>query len=144
MSTLAPQHPSGFADGETVSDAPTQVGGKLPRISQRDRRRAALTAEQLAPGRYLAIEDSGEVVVISVGEGSLRFGRGQASDVVLDDRSVSRRHAVVTRTGEDVVLWDDRSLNGVQVNGERVPHAVLQHGDAITMGDVQMRFVAVD
>ena len=59
MSTLAPQHPFGFADGETVSEAPTQAGGKLPRISQRDRNRAALTAEQLAPGRYLAIEDSG-------------------------------------------------------------------------------------
>lgn len=127
-----------------VNDAPTQVGGQLPRISQRDRRRAALTAEQLDPGRYLAIEDGGEVVVISVGDGSLRFGRGQASDVVLDDRSVSRRHAVVTRRDDAVVLWDDRSLNGVQVNGERVTQAVLQHGDAIALGDVQMRFVAVD
>ena len=51
--------------------------------------------------------------------------------------------AVVTRRGHDVVLWDDRSLNGVQVNGERVTQAVLEHGDAITLGDVQMRFVAV-
>jgi pSer/pThr/pTyr-binding forkhead associated (FHA) protein len=144
MTTLAPTHPFGFADNdETVSDMPTAVGS-LPRISQRDRQRATLTAEQLAPGRYLAIEDGGEVVVIAVGEGSLRFGRGIASDVVLEDRSVSRRHAVVTRTGEEVVLWDDRSLNGVQVNGERVKQAVLQHGDAIAMGEVQMRFVAVD
>jgi pSer/pThr/pTyr-binding forkhead associated (FHA) protein len=144
MTTLAPTHPFGFADNdETVSDMPTQAGA-LPRISQRDRQRAALTAEQLAPGRYLAIEDGGEVVVIAVGEGSLRFGRGIASDVVLEDRSVSRRHAVVTRTGEEVVLWDDRSLNGVQVNGERVKQAVLHHGDAIAMGEVQMRFVAVD
>jgi pSer/pThr/pTyr-binding forkhead associated (FHA) protein len=143
MTTLAPQHPFGFADDKTVSDMPTQVGA-LPRISQRDRQRAALTAEQLAPGRYLAIEDGGEVVVIAVGEGSLRFGRGIASDVVLEDRSVSRRHAVVTRTGKEVVLWDDRSLNGVQVNGERVKQAALQHGDAIAMGEVQMRFVAVD
>ncbi len=144
MSTLAPQPPSSFTDGATVSEAPTQVGGKLPRISSRDRRHAALTAEQLEPGRYFAIEDGGETVVVSVGEGSLRFGRGQASDVVLEDRSVSRRHAVVTRTGEEVVLWDDRSLNGVHVNGQRVAQAVLQHGDAIALGEVQMRFVAVD
>ena len=144
MTTLAPQHPLGSADDQTVSEAPTQVGGDLPRISQRDRRRAALPEEQLEPGRYLAIADGGEDVVIAVGEGSLRFGRGIASDVVLEDRSVSRRHAVVTRTGEEVVLWDDRSLNGVQVNGERVAQAVLQHGDAIAMGEVQMRFVAVD
>ena len=142
MTTLAP-HPCGPADGETLSEAPTQAGGRLPRISQRDRRRAALTAEKLASGRYLAIEDGGDVVVIPVGEGSLRFGRGQASDVVLEDRSVSRRHAVVTRRGDEVVLWDDRSLNGVEVNGVRVAQAVLQHGDAIAMGDVQMRFVSV-
>jgi len=125
-----------------VSEAPTQVGGRPPRLSDRDRRRAALTAGQLDPGCYLAIEDEGEVVVIPLGEGSLRLGRGQASDVVLDDRSVSRRHAVVTRRGDEVVLWDDRSLNGVRVNGQRVPQAVLQHGDAIALGDVQMRFIA--
>lgn len=141
MFALAPQEP---ADQTVVSDAPTQVGVRLPRISQRDRRRAALTAEQLDPGRYLAIEDSGEVVVIAIGEGSVRLGRGQASDVVLEDRSVSRRHAVVTCSDDEVVLWDDRSLNGVQVNGERVAQAVLQHGDAIALGEVQMRFVVVD
>ena len=133
MTTLAPN----------ITDAPTQVGGRLPLISDRDRRRAALTAEQLDPGRYLAIEDGDEVVVIAVGEGSLRLGRGQASDVVLEDRSVSRRHAVVTRRDDDVVLWDDRSLNGVRVNGERVPQAVLRDGDAIALGDVQMRFLVV-
>jgi pSer/pThr/pTyr-binding forkhead associated (FHA) protein len=134
MTTLAPN----------LSDAPTQVGGKLPLISQRDRRRAALTGEHLEAGRYLAIEDGEEVVVIPVGEGSLRFGRGQASDVVLEDRSVSRRHAVVTRRGDDVVLWDDRSLNGVRVNGERLPQAVLRDGDVVALGDVQMRFIARD
>ena len=90
-----------------------------------------------------AIEDGGEIVVISVGEGSLRLGRGQASDVVLEDRSVSRRHAVVTRRGDEVVLWDDRSLNGVHVNGVRVTQAVLENGDAIALGEVQMRFLAV-
>lgn len=134
MTTLAPN----------ISDAPTQVGGKPPLLSQRDRRRAALTAGQLQTGRHLAIEDGEEIVVIPVGEGSLRLGRGQASDVVLEDRSVSRRHAVVTRRGDEVVLWDDRSLNGVRVNGERVPQAVLRDGDAIALGDVQMRFIARD
>jgi pSer/pThr/pTyr-binding forkhead associated (FHA) protein len=144
MSALAPLPPVGSTDGHTVADAPTQVGGRLPRISERDRRRAALTAEQLEPGCYLAIEDGGEVVVIPVGEGSLRLGRGQASDVVLEDRSVSRRHAVVTHKDGAVVLWDDRSLNGVHVNGERVQQAALHDGDAIALGNVLMRFVAVD
>ena len=49
-----------------ISDAPTQVTHPRPRVSDRVRRNAAMTAEQLSPGRYLAIEDGGEVVVIAV------------------------------------------------------------------------------
>jgi pSer/pThr/pTyr-binding forkhead associated (FHA) protein len=126
-----------------ISDAPTQVTHSRPRVSDRARRNAALTAEQLAPGRYLAIEDGGEVVVLPVGEGSLRLGRGIGADVVLEDRSVSRRRAVVTCRQGEVVLLDDRSLNGVWVNGDRVGQATLRDGDAIALGDVQMRFLAV-
>ena len=124
-------------------DAPTQVTRSRPRVSDRVRRNAALTAEQLVPGRYLAIEDGGEVVVIAVGEGALRLGRGIAADVVLEDRSVSRRHAVITCREGEVVLLDDRSMNGVHVNGERVGQATLRDGDAIALGDVQMRFLVV-
>jgi pSer/pThr/pTyr-binding forkhead associated (FHA) protein len=126
-----------------ITDAPTQVTRSRPRVSDRVRRNAALTAEHLAPGRYLAIEDGGEVVVIAVGEGALRLGRGIAADVVLEDRSVSRRHAVITCRGGEVVLLDDRSMNGVHVNGERVGQATLRDGDAIALGDVQMRFLVV-
>jgi pSer/pThr/pTyr-binding forkhead associated (FHA) protein len=127
-----------------ASDATTQIRSARPRVSDRVRRNAALTAESLAPGRYLAIDDGGEVVVIAVGEGSLRLGRGLAADVVLEDRSVSRRHAVISCRDGETVLLDDRSLNGVFVNGERVGQATLSDGDAIALGDVQMRFLAID
>jgi pSer/pThr/pTyr-binding forkhead associated (FHA) protein len=133
MTTLAPH----------TAEAPTEVGAPRPRVSDRVRRKAALTAERLGPGRYLAIEDGGDVVVIAVGEGTLRLGRGLAADVVLEDRSVSRRHAVITRRGGEVVLLDDRSLNGVWVNGERVRQATLCDADAIALGDVQMRFLSI-
>lgn len=134
MTTLAPP----------LSDAPTEVRSPRPRVSDRVRRNAALTAEQLSPGRYLAIEDGGELVVITVGEGVLRLGRGIGADVVLEDRSVSRRHAVITCRDGQVVLLDDRSLNGVWVNGERIGQATLHDGDTVAVGDVQMRFLAVD
>jgi pSer/pThr/pTyr-binding forkhead associated (FHA) protein len=126
-----------------ISDAPTQVIRPRPRVSDRVRRNAALTAEQLSPGRYLAIDDGGEVVVIALGEGALRLGRGIGADVVLEDRSVSRRHAVIMCRAGEVVVLDDRSLNGVHVNGERIGQAALRDGDAIALGDVQMRFIHV-
>jgi pSer/pThr/pTyr-binding forkhead associated (FHA) protein len=124
-------------------ESPTQVGSPLPRTNDRERRRAAVTAPRLGPGRYLAIEDGSEVVVIAVGEGNVHLGRSSGADVMLDHMSVSRRHAVVARRGADIVILDDRSLNGVIVNGERVREAVLSHGDEIRLGDVAMRFLDV-
>ena len=124
-------------------EATTQTGVPLPRTNERERRRAAITAPQLPSGRYLAIEDAGEVVVIEVAEETVHLGRSTGADVMLEHMSVSRRHAVLARRGEDHVILDDRSRNGVVVNGERVREAVLRHGDAIRLGDVAIRFLDV-
>ena len=121
----------------------TLVGGQFPLTNTRDRRRAAITAPRLEPGRYLAIEDGDEVVVIEVGDEQLRLGRSTASDVMLEHLSVSRRHAVVAQRGERTVVLDDRSRNGVLVNGERVREAALRHNDEIRLGDVAIRFLHV-
>ena len=126
-----------------LTESPTQVGGRLPLTTNRDRRRAAITAPRLDHGRYLAIEDGDEVVVIPLGVRALRLGRSAAADVMLEHLSVSRRHAVVVVRGEDVAILDDRSLNGILVNGERVREAVLEHGDEVRLGDVAMRYLHV-
>jgi pSer/pThr/pTyr-binding forkhead associated (FHA) protein len=128
------------------TEAPTQETGPLPRIGGRDRRRALASLARPAPGRYLGIEDGGEVVLFALGnrEGqSLRIGRSPACDILLDDASVSRRHAVIVHRGGKAVLLDDRSLNGVFVNGKRVGEAALTDGDAIVIGHVSLRYVEV-
>jgi len=124
------------------TDAPTLVADHLPHTSDRDRRRA-FTVPRLSTGRYLAVEDGDELVVIPIGDRPLRLGRSPAADVMLEHLSVSRRHAVVAVRDEVVVVLDDRSLNGIVVNGERVGEAVLAHGDEIRLGDVAVRFLDV-
>ncbi|HEX6022389.1 MAG TPA: FHA domain-containing protein [Solirubrobacter sp.] len=94
-----------------------------------------------APGRYLAIEDGGEVLLLPVSEPVTHLGRSPSADIVLEDPSVSRRHALITRRGERTVILDDRSLNGVTVNGKRVTAADLHDGDTITLGRVSLRYV---
>jgi pSer/pThr/pTyr-binding forkhead associated (FHA) protein len=126
-----------------LSEAPTQATGQLPRTSDRDRRRAAFTVPRLPSGRYLAVEDGDDVVVIELKADPVRLGRGTSSDVVLDHMSVSRRHAIVTRRGEEHVVLDDRSRNGVYVNGVRVGEAALHDGDTIVLGEVSIRYVDV-
>jgi pSer/pThr/pTyr-binding forkhead associated (FHA) protein len=62
---------------------------------------------------------------------------------VLDDASVSRRHALVLERDGAPVIADDRSRNGVFVNGRRVREARLRHGDEVRIGGRVMRFLEV-
>lgn len=125
-----------------ATDTPTLVADHLPLTGDRDRRRA-FTVPRLSSGRYLAIEDGEELVIVDIGSRPLRLGRSPAADVMLEHLSVSRRHAVVATRGEVVVVLDDRSLNGVVVNGERVGEAVLAHGDEIRLGEITIRFLEI-
>ncbi len=129
-----------FTDTQLNTQVPTQETGSLPRIPDRERRRGAVLP-QLAPGRYLAVEDAGELVLLPLANDLVRLGRSPANDIVLDDASVSRRHALLARRGEATFVLDDRSLNGVRVNGERVSEARLRDGDALVLGNVAVRYV---
>ena len=93
--------------------------------------------ERLAgAGHYLALcDEDGEVEVFAIERGWTRIGRSIAADVRLDDPSVSRRHAlVVAEPGQGLRVLDDRSLNGVFVNGEAVEWGPLADGDELTVG----------
>jgi pSer/pThr/pTyr-binding forkhead associated (FHA) protein len=130
-------------DTQLNTQAPTQETGSLPRVPDRERRRGAVVP-QLAPGRYIAIEDAGELVLLPLASDVVRAGRSPANDIVLDDASVSRRHALLARRGGATWILDDRSLNGVRVNGERVSEAALRDGDVIALGNVAVRYVEHD
>jgi pSer/pThr/pTyr-binding forkhead associated (FHA) protein len=121
-----------------------QETGSLPRLNDRERRRAAASVHTPAPGRYLAVESEGDEDVLIPVEGAVtRLGRSLGADVHLDDPSVSRRHALVVQRGGGFILLDDRSMNGTWLNGERVRESRLADGDVIELGAVRMRFVDV-
>jgi hypothetical protein len=70
------------------------------------------------PGRYLALCDDTEIEVLPIGQGWTRIGRSATADIRLDDPSVSRRHAlIVSEQPDSLRVLDDRSLNGVFLNG---------------------------
>jgi FHA domain len=88
------------------------------------------------PGHCLAMkDDGGELHVFRIERGWTRIGRSPTADLRIDDPSVSRRHAlVVAEPGKTLRVLDDRSLNGVFVNGETVEWAPLRDGDQLTVG----------
>ena len=94
-------------------------------------------AKLSGPGRYLAYCDGegGEIQVFPIECGWTRIGRSIAADVRLDDPSVSRRHAlVVSEPDRSLRVLDDRSLNGVFLNGEIVEWGKLEDGDELGIG----------
>jgi pSer/pThr/pTyr-binding forkhead associated (FHA) protein len=117
--------------------------GELSRLGVRERARAVGRFPKPTPGRHLAIEDGGDVVLVALDRAVLHLGRSPSADIVLDHVTVSRRHAVLSEEEGGTVLLDDRSRNGVLVNGERVGRAVLRNGDVIHLGEVTMRYVEV-
>jgi FHA domain/Zinc-ribbon containing domain len=94
-------------------------------------------------GQFLAFEDeNGNIERVAVPEGWTRIGRSITADIRLDDPTVSRRHALIvkTDTGELRVL-DDRSLNGLFVNGESVEWSQLGDGDELAIGRFHLHLV---
>lgn len=69
------------------------------------------------------------------------IGRDDDNDVVLNSFSVSRKHAQIVYSGNEYVLIDDNSRNGVSVNGEKIVEPRhIKDGDKILLGDVSITF----
>jgi hypothetical protein len=97
----------------------------------------------VTPGDYIAYEDGERLRVVPLQEGWTRLGRSLAAHIRFDDPTVSRRHALVHREGDCVRVLDDRSLNGVWVNGKRVDWHELEDGDELTIGRFRLYRLAV-
>jgi pSer/pThr/pTyr-binding forkhead associated (FHA) protein len=94
-----------------------------------------------ARGKYLAYDEDGRKIVVAISREWTRIGRSLAADVRFDDATVSRRHALVVDQAEGVRVLDDRSLNGIYVNGNRVEWSPLADGDEITVGRHTIYFI---
>jgi hypothetical protein len=69
------------------------------------------------------------------------IGRSPECAIFLDDVTVSRKHAVVTKDGDRWQLEDQGSLNGTFVNRERVEAAELSDGDELQIGKYRLTFL---
>jgi SARP family transcriptional regulator, regulator of embCAB operon len=76
-----------------------------------------------------------------VASAATRIGRLSDNDIVLEDTSVSRHHAVIIDTGTSFVITDLRSANGVYVDDQRVRGSTsLLNGDRIRICDHEFTF----
>jgi predicted component of type VI protein secretion system len=80
----------------------------------------------------LVLQPSG--MALEVDKPEAVIGRHTDADVRLPLPDVSRRHCKLAFTGAGWQVIDLNSLNGIQVNGEQVLQAPLEHGDTLRVG----------
>ena len=68
------------------------------------------------------------------------IGRGQGNGLVISEREVSRRHALIDCVDGRYIVEDLNSINGISVNYKPRESAVLKSGDVITIGHVDIVF----
>ncbi|WP_198956351.1 sigma 54-interacting transcriptional regulator [Archangium sp. Cb G35] len=68
----------------------------------------------------------------------LRVGSDVASDLVLSDQTVSRRHIELERTNKGIIVRDLGSRNGTFLDGHQVMQALLQPGDKVMLGKTKL------
>ena len=108
-------------------------------------------AEEESPLDDLAVE--GTALVVRSGGGrqgetfplegeDVEIGRSPDADVFLDDVTVSRTHAILSKEDAGYVIEDKGSLNGTYVNRRRVEKATLEDGDEVQIGKYRLTYLS--
>src|SRR5713226_8387938 len=85
-------------------------------------------------------EADGRPQVFNLTKTEATIGRSNDNDIVLNDFSVSRRHAYLKNENGSCVIHDNQSTNGVRVNDQLVPRAPVKDGDEAVVGTFLLRF----
>ncbi|MBI5106892.1 MAG: FHA domain-containing protein [Solirubrobacterales bacterium] len=117
------------------ADELAAAAGDLPTLLDR----VALALRALVPGRPRVPEGPALVVPADAPSGTtLLLGRALDCDVRFAERSVSRAHAELRRTGGGWLVVDRCSTNGTWVNGRRVERARVADGDELQLGGARV------
>src|SRR5512142_1651525 len=94
---------------------------------------------RIRPVIQLFYEVDGRPQVYTLLKEEISIGRSSENDVVLNDFSVSRKHAILVRKDEAWFVRDNHSTNGVRVNGKNVSDIEVKDGDELAVGTFTLR-----
>ncbi len=99
-------------------------------------------AKAAAPGgpRLVLYERKKVRAVYPLAGETTLIGRAGECDIIIDDPSISRRHARVTIKQGRVTVEDLGSLNGTFINGDAVERGHVEHADRLSLGSVDLYF----
>lgn len=78
--------------------------------------------------------------VIPLTDNEVRIGRQRDNDIQLGDLGISGHHARIYRGPDAYIVEDLKSRNGTWLNGVRVYHSSLTNGDALRLGETDLKY----
>lgn len=118
-------------------DKPPEAGSMPLERTQRFRLARGLAAIEKKPdpsGRLQINDGPDRGKCFNLGTAALVLGRRAGCHIILNDSSVSRRHAQIEWHRGQYTITDLGSTNGTKVNGVRVKASVLEPGDVVALG----------
>jgi hypothetical protein len=78
--------------------------------------------------------------IIALTESEYNIGRQRDNQIQISDLGISGYHARIFRTADGYAIEDLKSRNGTWINGGRIFHATLRHGDQLRLGATDLKF----
>src|SRR4051812_16074328 len=105
---------------------------------------AGLAKGEARMARLVLSLDSQVMAEYNMNKERYTIGRLPDNDIRIDNPAVSGHHSLIINILNDSFLEDLNSTNGTYVNGKLIKKHALQHGDVVTVGHHQLRFVEDD
>jgi hypothetical protein len=97
---------------------------------------------KLAPTNpYLRVTVGNEILTFPVRPGLISIGRSTLNDIVLNDATISQKHATMEYSRTGVLLKDLGSTNGTYVSGQPIREKWLSVQESVQFGAVQCSFI---
>lgn len=103
-----------------------------------DNEKTEVYLEDEGAGSAYLVNSEGDYVPISAFP--FVIGRGNECDMVLNGKGISRKHVEIVFQSGRFVVNDLDSLNGLKVNGYKVARVILEEGDSIKLGELNLVF----
>lgn len=136
--------PHGWSADDTSSEG-KQIDRKQLALLADQMRRQSVGADKNA-AVFMIVSQSGRntLLPLSAGKATWTLGRDVTNDLEISEITISSIHARVTLRSNTWHVEDLKSTNGTSINGEEVEQGVLNDGDTLSLGKVDLLFKSLD